>query len=69
MLQVSYTELGKPDTKGYYPLPEKKGELLLDEADMRYITEYLDRGYEPNFFVKRSASLRDAFVVVARQRE
>jgi hypothetical protein len=69
MFQVSYTELGKPDSKGYYPLPEKKGELMIDEADLRYIRDYLGRGYEPSFFIRPSNELRNAFVVVARQRE
>jgi hypothetical protein len=69
MWQVSYTELGKPEARGYYDLPEKKGELLLDEADVRYIREYLGKGYEPSFFVKPSPALRNAFIVIARQRE
>lgn len=68
MLQVSYTELGKPQGRGYCPLPDKAGELLLDEADVRYIVEYLDKGFEPSFFIKPSRALRNAYVVVARQR-
>jgi hypothetical protein len=68
MYQVSYTELGKPDENGYYKIPDQKGEVLLDEADLRYIREYLGRGFEPSFFVKPSSALRGAYVVVARQR-
>jgi hypothetical protein len=68
MLQVSYTELGKPEGKGYYALPDNKGEVMLDEADVRYIREYLGKGFEPSFFVKPSPALRNAYIVVARQR-
>jgi hypothetical protein len=67
IFQVTYTELGQPQGKGYYPVPSG-GELLLDEADFRYIREYLDRGFEPAFFIKRSAALRGAYVVVGRHR-
>ncbi len=67
VFQVTYAELDKPRAKGYYPVPGG-GELLLDEADIRYVDEYLERGFEPSFFIKRSAALRGAFVVVARHR-
>jgi len=68
MYQVSYTELGKPDEKGYYKIPNGLGDLMLDEADMRYIKEYLERGFEPAFFIKPAAALRGAYTVVARHR-
>jgi hypothetical protein len=66
--QVTYTELGKPEDKGYVPLPQENSTLLLDEADMRYIRDYVEMGYEPSFFIKKSAALRGAFTVVGRQR-
>lgn len=68
MYQVTYTELGKPIDKGYYTVPDKLGELMLDEADMRYIREYLGKGFEPTFFIRPAKALRNAFTVVARQR-
>jgi hypothetical protein len=68
MWQVTYSELGKPDEKGYYKIPEGKGSVILDEADIRYIGEYLKKGFEPTFFIKPSAALRGAFTVVSRQR-
>lgn len=68
IFQVDHSELGRPDARGYYKLPDGKAEVLLDEADVRYIREYLDRGYEPSFFIKPSAALRGAYVVVGRQR-
>jgi hypothetical protein len=67
VFRVTYTELGKPQARGYAPVPSG-GELLLDEADLRYIAEYLDRGFEPAFFVKRTPALRGAYVVVGRHR-
>ena len=68
MFQISYSELGKPKYKGYCTVPGESRELLLDEADMRYIEEYIGKGYEPSFFIKPSKSIRNAFIVVARQR-
>lgn len=66
--QVDYSELGKPIDKGFWPVPNTGASVLLDEADMRYIREYVERGYEPSFFIKRSAALRNEFTVVGRQR-
>ncbi|HWD38795.1 MAG TPA: hypothetical protein VG944_08100 [Fimbriimonas sp.] len=68
MYRVSYSELGQPTVKGYWKVPGTEQELLLDEADMRYIREYIEKGYEPYFFIKPSTALRNAFVVVSRQR-
>ena len=68
IFQVSHSELGKPLVKGFYPVPTAGANVLLDEADVRYIREYLDRGYEPSFFIKKSVALQGAFTVVGRQR-
>lgn len=64
---VTYSEIGKPVEKGLVDVPGA-GQLNLDEADMRYIREYLDLGYEPAFFVSHSAPLGGRLVVVSRQR-
>jgi len=66
IFQVTYSELGKPPVKGVVAHSEL-GELMLDEADMRYIRESQGQGYEPTFFVSRSAPLGGRCVVVGRQ--
>jgi hypothetical protein len=68
IFQVSYSELGKPQDRGFHLVPEAGAKVLLDEADIRYIREYLERGYEPSFFIAKSAALRGAFTVIGRQR-
>jgi hypothetical protein len=64
--QVTYSELGQPDSRGYYKV-ESLGEVLMDQADLRYIDEMNSAGYEPVFHVSRSAALNGGYVVVARQ--
>jgi hypothetical protein len=64
---VTDADLGKPTGKGYWKVADL-GEVMLDAADERYLAEYRAKGYEPAFFVSRSASLNGAFVVVSRQR-
>ncbi|MDR3690831.1 MAG: hypothetical protein P4L46_15745 [Fimbriimonas sp.] len=66
IFQVTYTELGKPPTKGMAKIPDL-GLVHLDEADMRYVETSQGEGYEPTFFVSRSAPLGGQFVVVGRQ--
>lgn len=64
---ITYSELGKPAEKGLYDV-EGLGKVGLDEADIRYIEDFLKRGYEPAFFVSASAPMGGRFVVVSRQR-
>ncbi len=64
---VTYSELGKPQDKGYFKV-SGLGEVMLDAADKRYIEEYLGLGYEPAFFVSRTTALDGGYVVVSRQR-
>jgi len=64
--QVTFTELGKPVAKGPVVV-DGLGEIMLDHADLRYAKESQGLGYEPTFFVSRSAPLQGRFVVVGRQ--
>ena len=64
---VTHSDLGKPTAKGLYPV-EDLGTVSIDEADVRYIREYLQKGYEPAFFVSHAPTLGGRLVVVARQR-
>jgi len=66
IFQVTFSELGKPPVKGPVVLLGF-GEIMLDEADMRYAKESAHLGYEPTFFVSRSEPLHGRFVVVGRQ--
>ncbi len=66
IFQVTYTEMGKPPVKGVASIPNL-GEIHLDEADMRYVNESTGLGFEPTFFVSKSAPLGGRFVVVGRQ--
>ncbi len=63
--EVGYSELGEPFEKGYYAVPDL-GEVMLDQADVRYIEGMQRQGYEPRFFVSKSDTL-NAYVVVSRQ--
>ncbi len=66
IFQITCTELGNPPVKG--PVIVKDfGEVMLDEADIRYIATSKGQGYEPTFFVSKSAPLQGRFVVVGRQ--
>ncbi|MFY7882710.1 MAG: hypothetical protein ACOVR6_10485 [Fimbriimonas sp.] len=65
---VSVDELGDPQDRGYF-LVEGLGEVLIDQADLRYIQESRSAGYEPIFHVSKSDALAGAFVVVARQQK
>ena len=66
IFQVTFTELGNPPAKGPVSVAGL-GEVMLDEADMRYAKESSGLGYEPTFFVSRSEPLHGRFVVVGRQ--
>lgn len=63
---MTYTELGSPTAKGDYPV-EGLGLVMMDMADLQYAQLYLEKGYEPSFFVSPSAAI-GRYVVVARQR-
>lgn len=67
-LRVTWTDLGKPGGKGYVGLPGERGQLMLDDADLNYATQYLEAGYEPEFFVRPSDALQGRYVVVSRRR-
>ena len=66
-IRVTWTDLGRPEGKGYTGLPAG-GSLLLDDADLDYAAKYLAAGYEPEFFVRRSDALQGRYVVIARRR-
>ncbi len=66
IFQITYSELGKPIAKGPVDL-QGLGEVMLDEADIRYANTSRDQGYEPVFFVSRSEPLQGRYVVVGRQ--
>jgi hypothetical protein len=66
IFQITYTELGKPQAKGPVIL-QSLGEVMLDEADIRYAHTSETQGYEPVFFVSRSEPLFGRYVVVGRQ--
>ncbi len=66
-IRVTWTDLGRPEGKGYVALPSG-GQLMLDDADINYASQYLASGYEPEFFVRRSDALQGRYVVVSRQR-
>ena len=68
IFQVTFTELGKPPAKGPV-IMEGFGEVMLDHADLRYAKEMQGLGYEPTFFISKSAPLMDRFVVVGRQQK
>lgn len=66
-IRVTWTELGRPEGKGYVEMPSG-GNLLLDDADFHYANQYLAEGFEPEFFVRRSDALHGRYVVVSRRR-
>ncbi len=66
--EVGYAELGEPFERGYYPVADL-GEVLIDQADVRYIELMKREGYEPRFFVSPSPALGDAYVVVSRMQK
>ncbi len=66
IFRVTVDELGNPPDRGYYAV-DGLGEVLIDQADLRYIEEMETLGYEPIFHVSRSKALNGAFVVVGRQ--
>ena len=65
--RYTWTDLGRPEGKGYVELPSG-GQLLLDDADLNYATQYLEAGYEPEFFVRVSDALQGRYIVVSRRR-
>jgi hypothetical protein len=66
-IRLTWTDLGRPGGKGYTAVPSG-GQLLLDDADLLYAQQYLDKGYEPEFFVRQSEALQGRYVVISRVR-
>lgn len=66
-IRVTWTDLGRPEGKGYAAISSGE-QVLLDDADLNYATQYLAAGYEPEFFVRRSDALQGRYVVVSRKR-
>lgn len=66
VFQVTHSELGHPFEHGFYDVAGG-GQLLIDEADVRYIREAQRAGYEPVFFISRTTALGNDYVVVGRQ--
>jgi hypothetical protein len=64
--QVSFSDLGEPGARGYYKVDDL-GEVLMDQADIRYIGETQKLGFEPLFHVAKSKALNGAYVVIGRQ--
>jgi len=62
---VEYSELGEPFEKGYYQVADL-GEVLIDQADVRYIEGMKAKGLSPRFFVSKEPALH-GYVVIARQ--
>lgn len=66
--RITLDELGDVQDRGYFKV-EGLGEVLMDQADLRYINEMKTLGYEPIFHVSKSAALNGAFVVISRQQK
>ena len=66
--QVTFSDLGEPNMRGYYEVADL-GEILMDQADVRYIKEMESKGFEPIFHVSKSKALNGALVVVGRQQK
>ena len=66
IFRVALSEIGNPIDRGFFDLPNGE-QLLIDQADLRYIKEATADGYEPIFFISRTKSLGNDFVVVGRQ--
>lgn len=66
-IRVTWTDLGRPEGRGYAALPSG-GQLMLDDADMHYAGQYLAAGYEPEFFVRQSEALQGRYIVISRVR-
>jgi hypothetical protein len=64
--QVTLDDLGTPQDRGYFEVAGL-GEVLIDQADLRYISEMQTAGYDPLFHVSKSNALNGAYVVVGRQ--
>jgi hypothetical protein len=68
IFEVTFSELGKPGKKGDVKL-EGLGLLMLDTADMNYVKQMDELGFEPTFFVSKSKAMGNRFVVVGRQQK
>ncbi len=66
IFEVTYSELGKPSKRGDVKL-DGFGTVMIDMADLDYASNMAEMGYEPTFFLSKSAALGNRFVVVSRQ--
>jgi hypothetical protein len=66
IFRITLSELGSPKKKGDVKV-EGLGTVMLDVADMHYAETMAGQGYEPVYFVSRSAVMGGRFVVVSRQ--
>jgi hypothetical protein len=66
IFEVTFSELGSPKKKGDIKL-DGLGTVIIDVADLNYVTTMRELGYEPKFFISRSEKLGGRYVVVARQ--
>lgn len=67
ILRVELSEMKtRPIDRGFFELPNGE-QVLMDQADLRYISEAKAAGYEPVFFISRTHALGNDFVVVGRQ--
>jgi hypothetical protein len=64
--QITADDFENPSDRGYYSV-EGLGEVLMDQADLNYISNMKAKGMKPVFFVSKSAALNGALVVVSRQ--
>jgi len=66
IFRVTLSEIGNPIDRGFFEMSDG-GQVLMDAADIRYIKEAKEGGYEPVFFISRTHALGNDFVVVGRQ--
>jgi hypothetical protein len=66
IFEVTFSELGKPSKRGDVKL-DGLGTIMIDIADLNYASKMTEMGYEPTFFVSRSAPVGNRLVVVGRQ--
>jgi len=63
---LTHSELGRPTEPGTVEVAGL-GTVRLDIADIRYVREHIEKGYEPAFFVSHSPALGGDLIVVSRQ--
>jgi hypothetical protein len=68
IFELTFEDLGKPAKAGDVKVTDF-GTVIIDVADLEYISRMRDQGYQPTFFVSRSRPLGGRFVVVSRQQK